>query len=251
MPTPAVQEAALAILPADEVMGGEEPAAARASEGWAPEAEAPESRAEAEGTQAPPPDVLAAIVPEEELEVETAGEAEERVLSVEGWDEPSQEPEVEPEVESGVAAVEPPRSGTQPPTAMHLEMGSSASEAVPTVEEPSEEGPPAEPEAAPATEVPAGDLDADGAEGWIAALEAEAGADAETPTPAIQPPTIQEIDLEPEPEALPAVEPTDVVRIEDRDAAGNHEPAVEGAPDGTTHERGKLRWSLFRRGGSR
>jgi len=102
-------------------------------------------------------------------------------------------------------------------------------------------------QAPPVTEVPAGGSDRDGTEAWIAAVEAEARSEAEPPSAPTTPP-VREIDLEPEPEALGAVEPTEVIRIEDRDAAGEHEPRGEQDADATS---GKRRWALFRRGGSR
>ncbi len=87
--------------------------------------------------------------------------------------------------------------------------------------------------------------DADGTEAWIAELEAEARAEAESAPAEAPPPPVREIDLEPEAEPEGADEPGSVVRIVDRDAAGEHEP--EGSAPGQRPAR--RRWSLFRRGG--
>jgi hypothetical protein len=92
--------------------------------------------------------------------------------------------------------------------------------------------------------------DADGTEAWIAELEAEARAEAETaaaaePVPPPAPPP-REIDLKPEAEPV-AQAPGSVVRIVDRDAAGEHE--VQGSAPAEPAR--KRRWSLFRRGGER
>jgi hypothetical protein len=97
-------------------------------------------------------------------------------------------------------------------------------------------------------QAPTGAPDRDGTEAWIEAVEAEARSEAESPSPTPTAPPVREIDLEPEAEPAGTVEPTEVIRIEDRDAAGEHEPVGEAEKDGAS---GKRRWALFRRGGSR
>jgi len=89
--------------------------------------------------------------------------------------------------------------------------------------------------------------DADGTEAWIAELETEARAEAEGEPAPEPPPPLAEIDLEPEGKEEVAAEPGSVVRIVDRDAAGEHE--TEGAAPAERPAR--RRWSLFRRGGGR
>jgi len=97
-------------------------------------------------------------------------------------------------------------------------------------------------------QAPTGAPDRDGTEAWIEAVEAEARSEAEAPSPTPTAPPVREIDLESEAEPAGTVEPTEVIRIEDRDAAGEHEPVGEAEKDGAS---GKRRWTLFRRGGSR
>lgn len=89
--------------------------------------------------------------------------------------------------------------------------------------------------------------DADGTEAWIAELEAEARAEGESGPAEAPPPQVREVDLEPEAEPEAVEGPEGVVRIVDRDAAGEHER--EDSAPGTRPA--KRRWSLFRRGGGR
>ncbi len=86
--------------------------------------------------------------------------------------------------------------------------------------------------------------DADGTERLIAVLEAEATVEPPPAPPAPPSPRVVEIELEEELGSEP--QPEAVVRITDRDAAGEH---GEGAAGG--ERRTKRRWSLFRRGGER
>jgi hypothetical protein len=93
--------------------------------------------------------------------------------------------------------------------------------------------------------------DADGTEAWIAGLEAEARLEQERAGAAEQavPGPVAEVDLESEPEPEGGGAPEDLVRIVDRDAAGEHGPEGLGA---TAEERADKRWwRLFRRGGGR
>ena len=88
-------------------------------------------------------------------------------------------------------------------------------------------------------------------EGWLAELEAQAQAEAEQARAGPETPPVREISLEPEPEGMDGIQPEQVVVIEDRDAAGRHEPRPEDEEAGDLDDRGKRRWNLFRRGGSR
>jgi hypothetical protein len=93
--------------------------------------------------------------------------------------------------------------------------------------------------------------DADGTEAWIAGLEAEARLERERTGAAEQAPPgpVAEVDLESEPEPEGGGAPESLVRIVDRDAAGEHGPEGLGA---TAEERADKRWwRLFRRGGGR
>jgi hypothetical protein len=181
--------------------------------------------------------------------------------------EPEVEPKPEPEVPSKVehpdrghapaletqAAPDVEAPESQEPTST-LGPVISESEATSEVEAPPADLPAAEtaavvPEAGPGAEDLAGGLDVDEAEeAFIALHEAEARGQDESAEPSGAAPPVREIDLEPE--AEDGVEPSEVVRIADRDAAGDHEPAGEGSAEGP-EDVGKRRWSLFRRGGSR
>jgi len=100
-------------------------------------------------------------------------------------------------------------------------------------------------EAEPGPEAVAQEPDADGSEAFIALHETQARAETHEPEPSVPAPEVREIDLEPKPQD--EVEPSEVVRIADRDAAGDHEPTQ---PTQDAEGSGKRRWSLFRRGGS-
>lgn len=184
---------------------------------------------------------------QEEPEVETAAE-----LTEPGLDRVVLAPaSPEPEVETPVAAVGPEAPPAEAVASVDIGGPSSAEASALSVEETSTEtAPPAE-EALRVSEVAPAEPDADGAEEWIATVEAQARSEGETPVPPVEPSVVREIDLEPEPEGTAAMDPTEVIRIKDRDAAGDHEPATEGTTEESAHGRGKLRWSLFRRGGSR
>lgn len=169
--------------------------------------------------------------------------AEGRGQEVELGAEPAGEVESEMTPPSDVG----PRPGA--PAALEVPFDSTSAEGAP--EEEDETGThveiPGEPP--PVLDVASLGLDADGAEEWIAAVEAEATSEAEAVTVEPQPPTVVEIDLELEPDVTPDAEQAEVIRIRDRDAAGEHEPAVEGSPEASRHVRDKRRWNPFRRGG--
>lgn len=150
---------------------------------------------------------------------------------------PEEEQEVELARRSDAVTTGEPASGRpQPMDAAKVEVPASA---------------PTDPAAAKPhlrVEVPSGIPDADGTEALIRALESEAAPERSSASEAAPtepgPNRVAEIDLEEEPQA-PVVEDA-VVRIVDRDAAGEHEGA------GSERERpAKRRWSLFRRGGDR
>jgi chromosome partitioning protein len=103
-------------------------------------------------------------------------------------------------------------------------------------------------EARPRASVPSPAPDADGAEEWIANVEAEAAAETQAEPERAKAP-VREIDLEAGQEPAPADESGEVIRIQDRDAAGDHEPSKPERR--SVEDEGKRRWSLFRRGGDR
>jgi chromosome partitioning protein len=105
--------------------------------------------------------------------------------------------------------------------------------------------PPAEPPVQPRPP------DADGSESFIAALQAEERPEPEAAQGTLEPTPVREIDLEPEPEPEPPVDPDGVIRIADRDAAGDHGTRGVGGDEDEVEHAGKRRWSLFRRGGTR
>jgi chromosome partitioning protein len=105
--------------------------------------------------------------------------------------------------------------------------------------------PPAEPPVQPRPP------DADGSESFIAALQAEERPEREAVGGSLEPTPVREIDLEPEPEPEPPVNPDGVIRIADRDAAGDHGTRGAGGDQDELEHAGKRRWSLFRRGGDR
>jgi hypothetical protein len=103
----------------------------------------------------------------------------------------------------------------------------------------------------PSVEGPIARPDADGTEAWIAGLEAEARLERErTGTVAQAPPgPVAEVDLESAPEPEGGGAPESLVRIVDRDAAGEH--GSEGLSAAAEERAGKRWWRLFRRGGGR
>ncbi len=193
----------------------------------------------------PEPAEAPEFAPEPEVEAATLAEAE--VLEIAEWLEPAPEPEVE------AAATAPPElaAATAPVPTVDVEEAWSAEQPPVEADEPPEAAATLETQPPPGSEGPASAPDADGAEEWIQALEAEARAEAEVVAPPVESLPMREIVLEPEPEPGPVVEPENVVRITDRDAAGDHEPAGGDAPQEDEDGAGKRRWSLFRRGGNR
>jgi chromosome partitioning protein len=164
---------------------------------------------------------------------------------------PILEPEPTPDVEAPLPPIVEAARAIVAETSVKVDDGSSAEEVAvePQEEAVSEQASAAElvpeQEVAPVAESAMSEQD------WIRELEAEAEAEAETGPEAIEPPAVREIVLEPEPQAVPAVDDANVVVIEDRDAAGDHSSSSEGGSVDTGEEGHKRRWGLFRRGGSR
>jgi chromosome partitioning protein len=198
-----------------------------------------------------------------EAEVETVLQAPREETQARVDEEPEVSPQVEPlereptleatSSEEGVsepeADVEALASSTGIPTAPVLEPMSEPTPEVEVTIPP--EGPKPVRRARPRAAVPPEAPDADGAEEWIANVEAEAAAETQgAPEPAKAPP-VREIDLEAEHGSAAADEAGLVIRIEDRDAAGDHAPSDAERQPVEDESEGKRRWSLFRRGGSR
>ena len=224
----------------EDVLGQELEPLEREPIGSEPELEAAEPRPA--GSKARKRDLVSAPKVQEGAELEDAS----RLIPAPADETSAPEPEPEPDLE--VREPEP----VAPATAAPL----PASEPVPQVQAPPtvvapRDLEPSPPQAPPRAPIPAQAPDADGAEEWIAALEAGARAETETEARPIEPPPMREIDLESEPEPEPTLDPSSIVRIEDRDAAGDHEAATRGEGQAEVDGSGKRRWSLFRRGGSR
>ena len=183
--------------------------------------------------------------PEGELEPGVGAHAPEVADAETLEDEPTEERQLATEAGEGTLPV------MERLPAIEVGDRSSRDEAVPEAEDHASEEVAEAEEPAPALEVPPLGPDTDGAEEWIATLEAEARSEPETEPPRPEPPQVVEIDLGPEAEVAPAVDPGEVIRIHDRDAAGEHDPGAEGGVEGHAHGRDKRRWALFRRGGSR
>jgi chromosome partitioning protein len=89
-------------------------------------------------------------------------------------------------------------------------------------------------------------------EAWLAALEAQAQAEAQGAPEAVEPTVSVEALLEAEPGPEERAETGEVVVIRDRDAAGDHSIGAEDEGKGEGDDAsGKRRWGLFRRGGGR
>ncbi len=198
--------------------------------------------------ETPPEETPAAVEEEPEVPSDVEPSKPEPTPEASSAGDGVSEPEADIEALSDEAGAPTKPEPAPEPEAVSEPMPGSKPEV--EVSAPSKEPKPAR-EARPRAPVPSPAPDADGAEEWIANVEAEAAAETKVqPEPAEAPP-VREIDLEAEHELAPADEPGVVVRIQDRDAAGDHETSdPERRPDRDEGE-GKRRWSLFRRGGSR
>jgi chromosome partitioning protein len=207
----------------------------------APEFASDEKPAEAE----PPPSDPASAETTEEDPVPEARTVAEPVRLEGPVETPALAVEPTPSVaEPGVEPVAPPVTEPAEAELASPAAAPAAEERAPVVDEPNTQ---AEPVASVSPQPP----DADGSEAWIAAVEAEARPEGDAGPRPVEPPPVREIDLEPEREPEPTLDPESVIRIEDRDAAGDHETRDRDTGGDEVEGSGRRRWSLFRRGGSR